>query len=371
MGPTRGEAARLAKAYYTPTSSVAYTGDVKKLADAVKLPVSTVRTWLRSQPPYTKYKSARKTFARNPVFVQGVNQQLDVDLVSVIPLAVFNSGYRYWLTAVDVLSKYARVVPIKDKGGATVARALKKILDKAKVARIRTDLGREFLNRHVQRLLSDKGVIHIRTYNSTKACVVERFHRTLRAKLWRYFDMANSQRYVEVLPKLVRGYNKTVHSSTKMKPAEVSSRNQHRAWNNLYGHLLEQRRLWRKKGKPLRTTDLRVGDLVRLSKAKHAFETGYVHQWTSEIFTVHEIIHPVRGLTDHFFRYKVRDEDGEVILGTFYRQELQQVHRDGRVVERILPKTKTRKHRQIIWRDIPVKSVESGNAVGNGTLSMK
>lgn len=94
--------------------------------------------------------------------------------------------------------------------------------------------------------------------------------------------------------------------------------------------MLEQRRLWRARGKKsVWTNDLPVGQLVQLSKAKHAFKTGYVRQWTSETFVVHRVIAPVRGLKDQYFRYKVRDMDGEVILGSFYRQELQPIREES------------------------------------------
>jgi len=318
---------KFAKLYYSVDKPTAYTGNANALAVAAGSTLPRAKQWLRSQKAYTKYKPARKHFPRNKVFVQGVNEQLDIDLVSVIPLAENNDGYKYWLTAVDVLSKFASIVPIRSKSGPDVARALKIILRNVKPRQVRSDLGREFFNRHVQKVLKDMNVRHFGTYNAdVKASIVERFHRTIRAKLWRLFEKTNSTRYVEALPQLLKGYNNTVHTSTGLRPSEVTPLNQHHAWQNLYPKLLKQREVWRNgKKRGIRPSILRVGDSVRLSKAKHVFQTGYVNSWTDEIFTIQKVIPPLRGVKDNYYRYKVQDNKGEVITGTFYQQELQLV----------------------------------------------
>ena len=100
----------------------------------------------------------------------------------------------------------------------------------------------------------------------------------MRGKMWRYFQSANAWRYVEILPKLIKSYNATKHGATKLAPVNVTRKTQSHAWNALYGDMLAQREAWRKKRKPgelPRGTDLTAGTLVRLSKAKHIFETGY------------------------------------------------------------------------------------------------
>ena len=52
-----------------------------------------------------------------------------------------------------------------------------------------------------------------------KARIVERFNRTLKSKLYRYFTAANTLKYVDILPKLVNQYNRTYHRSIKTTPA--------------------------------------------------------------------------------------------------------------------------------------------------------
>ncbi|KAI0217884.1 hypothetical protein LSAT2_030345, partial [Lamellibrachia satsuma] len=63
----------------------------------------------------------------------------------------------------------------------------------------------------------------------------------------------------------------------------------------------------------------RVSDRVRISKYKGKFEKGYAANWSEELFTIHEV-HPSDPPV-----YRLRDDLGEVLEGTFYEMELQKV----------------------------------------------
>ena len=97
------------------------------------------------------------------------------------------------------------------------------------------------------------------------------------------------------------------HRSIGMAPSQVSYQNQEQVWQRLYGH--------DGKGVP----KLRVSDRVRISKYKGKFEKGYAANWSEEMFTIHEV-HPSDPPV-----YRLRDDLGEVLEGTFYEMELQKV----------------------------------------------
>jgi len=59
-----------------------------------------------------------------------------------------------------------------------------------------------------------------------KAAVVERFDRTLKEKMFRYFTYANTRRHLDVLDDLVHSYNNTHHRSIGMAPFEVNKDNE-------------------------------------------------------------------------------------------------------------------------------------------------
>ena len=125
--------------------------------------------------------------------------------------------------------------------------------------RLQTDAGKEFLNKEFQRFLTSKNVLHFVTYNETKAQIVERFNRTLKNRMWRYFTFQNGRRYVKILPALVEGYNKAYHRSIGTAPERVTQINAQEIWHRLYG-----------KDFVKRSTRVRfkfkVGDEVRISK---------------------------------------------------------------------------------------------------------
>ena len=69
-----------------------------------------------------------------------------------------------------------------------------------------------------------------------KAAVVERFNRTLKEKMWRYFSHTQNYRYIEVLPDLVYSYNNTYHRTIKTSPSQVTKENEDKIWEIMYGH---------------------------------------------------------------------------------------------------------------------------------------
>ena len=191
---------QFARVYYSPAHPSSYRGP-KALSQSV--PGSTEKKaleWLQSQDTYTLHRAARKTLVKDPIIVSGIDDQWEADLVDVQNLASLNKGNRFLLTVIDTLSKYAWVIPIKDKTGRSTSEAFAKIFNKGRIPRyLRTDAGKEFENATLQRLLKKKNVHHFTAKNRTKAAVVERFNRTLRAKLWKYFYATGKQRYVDVL----------------------------------------------------------------------------------------------------------------------------------------------------------------------------
>ena len=121
-----------------------------------------------------------------------------------------NEGMTFLLTVIDVFSKVAWCVPMKNKSAASLVAALQTTFVDNWPKTLQTDQGVEFLNKPVQALLQDYGIHHFSTHNAeTKACIVERFIRTLKTRMWRYFTKHQTWRYIDVLQDLVRSYNYT------------------------------------------------------------------------------------------------------------------------------------------------------------------
>jgi len=221
----------LSNIYYNASGPAAYQG-----ADKIHLTLNDegnndigihkIRKWLTNQDDYSLQKPVRRKFKRAQVVVAGPDEQLDIDLMDMQSLAKENDDVRFLLVAIDVFTRFAWVVPLKDKTGKNVEKALSIILNDVKPKKIRSDSGSEFKNKWVAKLLKDKNIYHHITLNETKANYVERLNKTLRSIIFRYLAKHRSKRYIDTLQDLVNSYNSTRHSSLKnIAPKDVNAHN--------------------------------------------------------------------------------------------------------------------------------------------------
>ena len=215
-----------------------------------------------------------------------------------------NKGFKYLLTVIDVYSKFAWTYPLKVKTGKQMIALFEKIFRERKPKKLWTDLGTEFINKDFKKFLADNDVELYHTFNEGKAVVIERFNRTLKEKMWRYFTETKNNKYLDILPKLLHNYNNTIHSTIKMTPTEASKE------ENTKDKIFYVPQITKENPK------FKIGDRVRIYKYKKLFAKGYETNWTNEIFVVSQI-NETSPIT-----YKIKDLNGEDIIGSFYKQEL-------------------------------------------------
>ena len=173
--------------YYNPRHSASFAS-VKKLSDASGYSQARVKKWLQSQPTFTLHTQARKRYPTRRYIVHDIDEQWQADLADVALLKKKNKGYTFLLTVIDLFSRYAWVRPLRSKRGIEVADAFKSIFDEGRIPRrIQTDQGKEFENSHVRKLFERHNIELFSVKSAYKAAVVERFNRTLKTRLWRYF----------------------------------------------------------------------------------------------------------------------------------------------------------------------------------------
>jgi transposase InsO family protein len=327
---------------YYEASSPGSFGGVRALARYSGMPVKTATKWLETQDSYTLHKPIVKKFQRRKTFAKGINDLFQADLADMRNLASYNAGYSYILTCIDVFSRYAFAVPIKDKRGVTVADAFEKIFVERVPNMLQTDRGLEFLNAQVQQVFRKHNIHHYFSLNDDiKAALVERLNRTLKSRLYRYMTGRHTNRWVDVLDAVVRSYNQSLHRSIGMAPIDVTSDREDEIARRLYPP------------KPPLRYKYEIGDRVRITKYKHVLHKGYLPNWTEEIFEIADKFptHPVT--------YGLKDLAGEDIKGKFYEQEIQKVVKTDNVydVEKIL-KTRRRcgKVEYLVkWKGYPEK----------------
>ena len=107
-----------------------------------------------------------------------------VDLADMQSLSKYNKGIKYLLCAIDLISKYAWVIPLKDKKGTSVVNAFQKIISKErKPNKIWVDQGSEFYNKSFKDFLKKNNIEMYSTLNEGKSIVAERFTRTFKNKI--------------------------------------------------------------------------------------------------------------------------------------------------------------------------------------------
>lgn len=272
------------------------------------------------------HRAARKNYPRRKVTLKGLDDLYQADLVEMQPYSKINKGFRYILTMINCFSKFAFAVPLTDKTGPEVARALEPILLKNKMKNFQTDQGTEWFNRHIKKLMKKYDINHYYTYSELKASIVERFNRTLKAKMYKQFTTRGSYEWFSILQSIVKSYNNTKHRTIGMKPQDVSKK-----------HVKQILSRINKIKRPKKKLKFQIGDSVRISKAKRVFKKGYLPNWTNEVFKVYAI-KPTRPVT-----YILQDHKGEILKGGFYTEEISKSN-TGNVylVEKILKRNKNK-----------------------------
>lgn len=312
----------------------------------IQVKKNDVEKWLISQDPYTIHKPINSKHEFRRLVVPGINYLWQADLIDIKNIENENNGIKYLLTCIDVFSKFAWVECIKSKSALDVLEAFKSITKTANPKYLQTDQGSEFFNKHMKEYLKTKSITLYATDSNKKASIIERFNRTLRDKLWRYFTYIGTSKYFDILNEIVENYNNSYHRSIKDKPSNVNLKNQKQIFRNLYGYDMEEG--------PEDTIErfkFKVGDKVRIVKYKTLFDKGYKANWTTEIFRIDKV-YPTLPPT-----YTLVDYNNERIKGEFYENELQKIEKQDDVYQvEYIVKTKGKKpNRQYLvkWLGYP------------------
>ena len=110
------------------------------------------------------------------------------DLADMQVISNFNKGFRLLSCVMDIFSKYAWDVPLKDKKGVSIVDAFEKMLgdSKRKPNKIWVDKSSELYNNSLKKWLKDKDIETYLIHNEGKSVVGERFITILKTKIQKY-----------------------------------------------------------------------------------------------------------------------------------------------------------------------------------------
>ena len=243
-------------------------------------------------------------------------------------LRKYNKGIRFLLCVIDIFSKYAWVVPLKDKKDISIVKAFQSILKQSNSRRAKStsaqhvkpnkiwlDKGSEFYNAYFKKWLRDNDIVMYSTHNEGKSVVAERFIRTIKSKIYKYMTSISKNVYIDKLDDIVDEYNNTYHTIIKIKPVDVKDNtyiNTNKEINND------------------KDPKFKVGDHVRISKYKNIFAKGYMPNWSQKVFVIKKVKSTIP------WTYVINDLNGEEIIGTFYEKELQKTSQEEFRIEKVI-----------------------------------
>ena len=262
------------------------------------------------------HKPIIKKFEKRKVYSRFKDNIWGADLADMQLLSKYNKGIRFLLCVIDIISKYAWVVPLKDRKGISIVKAFQIILKQSnskKPNKIWVDKGSEFYNAYLKIWLQVNDIVMYSTHNEGKSVVAERFIRTLKSKIYKCMTSISKNVYINKLDDVVDEYN-TYHTTIKMKPIDVK--------DNTYINA----------DKEINNKDpkFKVGDRVRISKYTNIFAKEYVPNWSEEVFVIKKVKNTVP------WTYVINDLNGEEIIGTFYEKELQKTNQEEFRIEKVI-----------------------------------
>ena len=201
-------------------------GSSKRLQKHSKMSLAKVKSYLDTKPSFTKYRSHRMQFPRLKVIVKDINEIWSLDLAYVDNLAKYNRDVKYLLVAVDCLSRYLRVEPMKTKYATEAANAFKKMVKHKQPEKVWVDDGTEFLGAF-KRLCNSRAIHLCSTFSEKKSVFAERNIRSLKNIIHRYLEEKWTYSYIDKLEDFVKTINSRVNRITKLAPNKVTKKTYH------------------------------------------------------------------------------------------------------------------------------------------------
>lgn len=283
---------------------------------------ANLKTFLRQKESLSRHKRRILKFKRRKVKVNGPYTLIQADTIFYKNYSRQNKGYKYILVVIDCFSRKNWCRPMRTTTADECAKNLENILQSMAYTptQFASDQGNEFNVKHpsIFNTLVDKyGMLMFYLRGPHKASIVERFIRTLKTRLERYFTETNSVRWVDILPKVSEALNNSYNRSIGMAPNEVTFKNSKKVYKRLYGA----------RGPPA-LCKFQVGDRVRLPLDKNIFGKGYSVNWTKEIYEISD-----KRFDGNLCYYFVRQLDGSEVPGKkfYYPEELNLVLRKNEI----------------------------------------
>ena len=283
--------------------------------------INQVKSFLEGLKINQKRKQTPITYQN--VIPSGWNFVWQIDLIDMSNYKRQNEGNAWILNTVDMFSEKAYSESLKTKGVQDVSDVIEAFLKRAdkKPNIIHSDNGAEFVNETFKAMLDkyDIGFQTCASYSPESNGQIERFNKTLKTMLFKYFEVNDNHKWLGVLQQFVENYNSSVHSVTGMKPDEVNEKTVDELANKYQKDKWNDKIVNKKKYEP--------GDVVRILLPKDLMHHRYGGRWSEEKYNVIHCNNGVNGLI--WDDYQLADKDGDWLKKKYLFSQLQLIQEEG------------------------------------------
>jgi len=291
-----------------------------------------IQNELSKNRTYTLHKETKSTKHFNPFYIYKLHQQWQSDICYLPKACVPEFRNKYLLCTIDVFSRKLFVRILERKDSETVLKAFEethKHINKTPEV-LFVDRGGEYTNKKFQNYCKMNNIKLVFAYNETKACHVERCQRTIQNILYKMLEANQTINFFPLVEKVVKLYNNRINRITGFSPNNAFlEKNSINVRNNLEKYYLKAREKTRKKAR------YKIGDIVRISLKKKAFNKGYLAQFTEETFKIFNVSTSMPQP-----RYYLSTLDGEKVKGSFYENEITLSKHETFKIEKVIKKRK-------------------------------
>ena len=195
--------------FYSPNTQFT---SIKSLYDQVKkrgITYNEVKEFVQKQEATQLFKRQKKIKHYFPIVAKHKFEIMQLDLIDMSDIASANENYKFLLACIDVFSRLAYIVPMKNKESRTVNDAFDEIIELTSPIKLQCDNGKEFNNHSFKKMMKDRGIDiqFIDVGDHKRLGIIDRYVRTLSKKINKYMTMFNTAKYIDVLPKIISNYN--------------------------------------------------------------------------------------------------------------------------------------------------------------------
>ena len=245
-----------------------------------KITMKFVKEWLSNQQSAQMNNKPVKKNEFKPIYAEQP-YSFQIDLTFFPRYKKQNSEYYVLFTAININTRFGYAYYAKDKEMTTILKFIKDMEKKTEINVIETDKGSEFNNSEFKKFCEENNIIlDLIKSDSNKLGIINRWHRTIKEKLVKYFDSFDTVRWIDIIDKIVYNYNHTKNRGIGYKPIEV---------NDFIENMIRQKK--KLEGENIRSNEkeYQVGQYVRELTDKNIFDDKMKSKYSNEIYEITKV----------------------------------------------------------------------------------